>query len=43
MDEGVENRKLTYFLYAWTIMVLGLYLFQFRDLVGPILHLLGLA
>lgn len=30
-------------LYIWIIVILGIYLNQFREFIGPILSVLGLA
>ena len=39
----MSDRFLVGILYIWTVVVFSLYFWQFRDLVGPIQHLLGLA
>ena len=39
----MSDRCLAGIFNIWTVVVLGLYLWQFRDLVGSIQRLLGLA
>jgi hypothetical protein len=43
MTDNFKGNALTYFLYAWIVVILGFYLFQFRHLIGPILNLTGLG
>ena len=37
------NRVYPTLLYIWFVAVFVAYLYQFRDLVGPVLNLFGLA
>lgn len=38
-----REKPLAVFLWAWVALALGAYLFQFRDMINPVLDLLGLA
>ena len=39
---AADGRSFAYFMYTWVVAVMVLYLLQFKDLIKPILGVVGL-